>query len=88
MPTRPTTKRVRKSKAPRYIIDLTAEERENALTLTHEAYKSNLSLIEAGTALDAAHREVGAAELNLRLVRADNRRLHAELAPLLHRLPA
>lgn len=66
---------------------LSPEELENARNLIHEAHKSNILLVDAGAELQAARAAVQQAKANLTEARNTNSRIHAELAPLLKRLP-
>lgn len=66
---------------------LTPEELKKLRELTDAAAKSNLMLIEAGERVLHIRCALSGAEADYSTVRASNQKLHAEIAPLLHRLP-
>lgn len=67
---------------------LTPEEGELLHKLVDAAAIHNHDLVRAGIALDEARKRLREAESEYAEERAENQRIHAELAPLLHRLPA
>lgn len=74
---------------------LSADERSKLFDLIDDAQSSNHRLLadsadleEARAAFDVAKRNVEIAEADLANTRAENQRIHAEMAPLFHRLTA
>lgn len=74
---------------------LSDEESTRLYDLIDDANESNHRLLRHASSLDAARdaldqakKNVEEAEATLAATRAENQRIHAEMAPLFHRLPA
>ena len=89
----PKKARCRKVAAPNP-LPLTHNERSALFDLIDMAHKTNHQLLDAGReleiardAMEEAQKNLELAEGRMRAVRAENSAIHADLAPLLHRLP-